>query len=167
MSMNYENEVNNVGRGYGGFGGFGGGDFLTGLIFGTIFDGGLGNKKGDCAVENAILNQTIAENQQFTNLNNAVTNATYTIENDISQLKDVTSAGFYAINNSIQDAKYDNSLQTQNQTNQILSAINSSTQSIKDQNTNNYISQLERENTSLKCGFGYCHAPHSHGGHRD
>ena len=101
MSMNYENEIQNLS----GTGGFGGGGFLTGLIFGALFDGGFGNKKsGDCAVENAILNQTIAENTQFANLNNVVTNATYTIENDISQLKDVTSAGFYVLGRASLDS---------------------------------------------------------------
>lgn len=149
--MNYENEINSVGGGLGG--GLGSGGFLTGLLFGTIFDGGFGNKKSDCAVENAILNQTIAENSQFANLNNAITNSTYTIENDISQLKDVTNQGFYALNNSIQEAKYDNAIQTQNQTTAILNAINAGTQAVKDQNTNNYISQLERENATLRCGY--------------
>ena len=142
MSMNYENEIQNLS----GTGGFGGGGFLTGLIFGALFDGGFGNKKsGDCAVENAILNQTIAENTQFANLNNAVTNATYTIENDISQLKDVTSAGFYGINNTLLEAKYDNALQIQNQTNLLSAKIDSGNQEIKDMITCNKISDLERQ----------------------
>lgn len=122
-----------------GYGGFGGGSLLEGLIFGALLSGdGFGGRGKDCdgtlAVQNTILEQTIAENQNFDHVTDAITASTYSINSGIS-----------ALGSQIAEVKYDNALQMANQTSYLSTHMNAGFQSIKDAMTCTEIKDLERQ----------------------